>query len=216
MSADTLWCRTHHLIGQGDLVSLNCMSLKKGKLVGNKCCLHSLQRLLFFGYFMFCMDHYWEHMTAKNHSDDGYVAWAEHNSPPSLFIQYDISAPPPSSVCISPVWFKHVYHVMANLLISLAPVRRLFIILQFGRVQIFSLDHSLEQTSYYCWIALATKLVGPEETSEALLPLLSWVRQQTNVSHEKVKESVPHSEELKKSLSVPHSVVMVRYKTADY
>lgn len=86
---------------------------------------------------------------------------------------YDTSAPPPSSLCIYPILFKHVRRVIADLLISLVPVKRLFIILQFGRVQIFSLGHSLEQTACYCWRAPATVLLGP---TEALLPLLGWVR----------------------------------------
>lgn len=181
---------------------------------------YTLQRV-YIGYFMSCVGCYWERMTAQNHSDDGYVVWAEHNPPPSHFIQYDISATPPSSLCVSPILFKHLYHVMANLSISLAPVKRLFIILQFGRVQIFSPDHSLEQTSCYCWIALATLLFGPAEASEALLPLLSRVRQPTSDGHEKVRGSIPRGEEVptcKQILSFAHSVVTVHCKTltADY
>lgn len=83
--------------------------------------------------------------------------------PPSLFpfsvSTYDISSPPPSSLRMSPLLFKHIQRVIADPSISLASVKRLFIILQFGRVQIFSLGHSLEQTAYYCWRAPAT--VGP-------------------------------------------------------
>lgn len=125
---------------------------------------------------MSTVDHHPAHTTAQNHSDDGYIAWAELNPPPSpspfTVSTYDISAPPPSSLRISPILFKHIHRVIADVSISLAPVKRLFIILQFGRVQIFSLGHSLEQTAYYCWRAPATVLSGPAEAREALLPLL--------------------------------------------
>lgn len=87
---------------------------------------------------------------------------------------YDISTPPPSSLHIFPILLKHIHCVIANLWISLAPVKRLFIILQFGRVQIFSLGHSLEQTAYYCWRALDTVLSGPAEASEPFYNC--WVR----------------------------------------
>lgn len=128
---------------------------------------------LYIGCFISSLDHCWAHMTAQNHSDDGYIAWAVHNPPSPFSVStYDISSPPPSSPCVSPILFKHIHRVIADLSISLAPVKRLFIILQFGRVQIFFLGHSLEQTAYYCWRALATVLLGPAEASEALLPPL--------------------------------------------
>lgn len=49
--------------------------------------------------------------------------------------------------------------------------KRLFVILQFGRIQIFSLGHSLEQTACYCWRALATVPSSPTEATEAILAL---------------------------------------------
>lgn len=82
---------------------------------------------------------------------------------------YDISTPPPSSLCVSLILFKHICFVIADLSISLAPVKRLFIILQFGRVQIFSLGHSLEQTAYYCWRAAATVLLGSTEAGPGFI-----------------------------------------------
>lgn len=82
-----------------------------------------------------------------------------------------ISTPAASCVFISPILFVLIHSVIADLSISLAPVKRLFIILQFGRVQIFSLVHSREQTACYCWKVLATVLLGPVEASEAILPL---------------------------------------------
>lgn len=65
----------------------------------------------------------------------------------------------------------NIYCVIADLLILLAPAKRLFIILQFRRIQIFSFGHSLKQTAYYCWTALATVLLGPAEAIEAALPV---------------------------------------------
>lgn len=108
-------------------------------------------------------------MSAQNHNDDGL-----HSPPPLISIQrflilYDVSTSPPTSM--SSILFKHVHCVIADLSISVAPVKRLFIILQFGRVQIFSLGHSLKQTTYYCWRAVATVLLGPVEAIKATLPL---------------------------------------------
>lgn len=100
-------------------------------------------------------------------SNEGHVITAAMMASAALHplsIQFfHISTPPTSPVFISPTLLKHVYGVIADLSISLAPVKRLFIILQFGRVQIFSLGYSLKQRAYYCWTALATVLLDPAE-----------------------------------------------------
>lgn len=120
------------------------------------------------------IDHYWANTSAPNHSDDDHVQPSVLDS--FSVSTYDISTPPPSSVFISPILFKHIHYVIADLSISLAPVKRLFIILQFGRIQIFFLGHSLKQTVYYCWRALATVVLGPVEASKAILLLQGYVR----------------------------------------
>lgn len=122
----------------------------------------------YIGCFMSSVDHYWAHTTAQNHSDDGYIA---QPSALSLHPEFPLTIYQLLHPAASAILFKHIHYVIADLSISLAPVKRLFIILQFGRVQIFFLGHNLEQTAYYCWRALATVLLDPVEASEALLPL---------------------------------------------